>query len=261
MNLLDDAETSGYEDFTDQIVKGDNVTTLHVTGFRDGNTVTILGIWLGAFTSTNDTILFFPQKYSPKRQIYGCGTVEASDNATYTGWYWASGETHRIGQGQTSTARGGSFIITWPIAGRGKAEYGASAVRSGVITVNGDGSSDFITVNVTFSTPMPDKDYLVLINPNTASWEKTQWRTLDYTANGFRFDVTTVDDSAFLNAKYNYTAIKLYTDNEYNTLLTLPETKLDKSVVDIDFGSCQCNACYAKKIPFVFTDWRKTRFD
>ena len=125
-----------------------------------------------------------------------------------------------------------------PIAGRGKAEYGASTVRTGTITVNGDGSSQLITVNVEFAATMPDANYIVLIEPYTSAWEHTQWRTLNYTESGFRFDVVTTDGAVFPSvAKYTYTAIKLYTDAEYNNILSaMPSTAnstyklLDKKV-------------------------------
>ena len=115
VNLTDDEETGGYEDFTSQIVKGAKVTRLDITAFRDGHTVTIIGIWEGAFSNTNDTILYYPQKYSPKRQIRGVGIVQAADNSNVNGYYWVSSDTHRIGQSATATAKSGTFMLTWPI--------------------------------------------------------------------------------------------------------------------------------------------------
>lgn len=145
--------------------------------------------------------------------------------------------------------------VLTPIAGRGKAEYGASTVRTGIITVEGDGSSSFITVNVTFDIPMPDANYIVDINPYTASWERTQWRTLNQTASGFRFDATRVDGAAMLTAKYSYTAYKLYTDNEYNDLLDsqkINDANVKETLTPIaytpNYGTKIGDMCYYYKI-------------
>ena len=113
-----------------------------------------------------------------------------------------------------------------PIAGRGKAEYGASTVRTGTITLSsGVAVGSYTTIDVTFSEPMPDADYeVVLAIPVNGSGHGEHTNAGAYhawgkTATGFRFTVAA--PTAAISAGYaiNYTAFKLYTDKEYNDIL------------------------------------------
>lgn len=111
-----------------------------------------------------------------------------------------------------------SGVLT-PIAGRGKAEYGASTVRKGTLNVPVNQATGGIFIE--FDTPLPDNDYIV-------SWEFDDCADGDaahivgphykyatgfglYYFGGFTKDV-----------RIKWTAFKLYTDNQYNELLTLP---------------------------------------
>lgn len=104
-------------------------------------------------------------------------------------------------------------------AGNGKAEYGASTVRSGLINVpqvDAEGTAD---VEVIFDTPMPDADYQVTIEYptvgtiNLIAWIKSK------TANGFILGVGRPMDKESQTNVIKYTAFKLYTDTEYNEVL------------------------------------------
>lgn len=109
--------------------------------------------------------------------------------------------------------------VLTPIAGRGKAEYGASTLRKGTLTVPVNQATGGIFIE--FDTPLPDNDYIV-------SWEFDDCADGDaahivgphykyttgfglYYFGGFSKDVI-----------IRWTAFKLYTDNQYNELLTLP---------------------------------------
>lgn len=106
-----------YEDFTSELVAGANVTGTDLYAFRLGNLIVIEGRWTGNFSSTNDTIVTYPERFKPKanRQIRGNGVVANSANVYSDGYYWASVETHRIGQSASSAARGGCFTFVWTI--------------------------------------------------------------------------------------------------------------------------------------------------
>lgn len=113
-----------------------------------------------------------------------------------------------------------------PIAGRGKAEYGASTVRTGTATWDGTTVSAYPTVNVVFDSPMPDADYEIFFDYDGASGhgEKTyygQFAVNGRTANGFTISMSSTIASG-ISAGWNvkYVAFKLYTDTEYNGLLT-----------------------------------------
>lgn len=106
-----------------------------------------------------------------------------------------------------------------PIAGRGKAEYGASTTRNNTWTntetIAPGGSVPF---SVAFDVPMPDANYEVnwtcsasalhpVIDEKTAS---------GFTGYAYRLVSPAVDSG---NGVINFTAFRLYTDLEYNELL------------------------------------------
>lgn len=106
-----------------------------------------------------------------------------------------------------------------PIAGRGKAEYGASTTRRNTWTnseaINPDSS---IAFSVSFDVPMPDDNYEVdwtcsasalhpVIEEKTAS---------GFTGHAYRLISPAVEIG---NGVINFTAFRLYTDLEYNELL------------------------------------------
>lgn len=106
-----------------------------------------------------------------------------------------------------------------PIAGRGKAEYGASTTRRNTWTnseaINPDSS---IAFSVSFDVPMPDDNYEVdwtcsasalhpVIEEKTAS---------GFTGHAYRLISPAVEIG---NGIINFTAFRLYTDLEYNEVL------------------------------------------
>ena len=121
-----------------------------------------------------------------------------------------------------------------PIAGRGKAEYGASAVRTGTIVFPSTGSSYSSDATVTFDEPMPDGDYVVVFHPSAGDYEKRVMpNIMSQTANGFTARAYNINAQTNINSTtYAYTAFKLYTDNEYNGLLNNQRYSTD----EIDTG-------------------------
>lgn len=103
------------------------------------------------------------------------------------------------------------------IAGRGKAEYGASTVRKGSVSVTGIPADGSKAINVIFDTPMPDSDYEVFITVNNWIAQATV-SSVNKTASGFTVYIYN-EYATPQNADITYTAFKLYTDNEYNGLL------------------------------------------
>ena len=106
------------------------------------------------------------------------------------------------------------------VAGQGKAEYGASTMRSGTVTVAID-PQQYTTVPVTFDTPMPDADYLVDVSFPTQQ-PISYYVVNNRTKNGFNLFIKN-EGAGSANASVTYTAFKLYTDTEYNSLLDLPD--------------------------------------
>ena len=105
------------------------------------------------------------------------------------------------------------------ISGRGKAEYGASTIRTGTVTVSVN-AGKAIVLPITFAEPMPDTDYMVdLEHIHTNPYSMQLTTVNNKTVNGFDL-VATNFYSAALTYDVNYTAYKLYTDNEYNGLIT-----------------------------------------
>ena len=128
-----------------------------------------------------------------------------------------------------------------PIAGRGRAEYGASTVRTGTSSITaGIQAGAVATVEITFTEPMPDSNYLVDIS-------FIQVKNLAFSIgkrqkNSFSVIITNTGTVDYFGADtmFKYTAFKLYTDTEYNDILTkMPEllsgrTTILSSSDDID---------------------------
>lgn len=107
-------------------------------------------------------------------------------------------------------------------AGRGRAEYGASTVRTGTATITTSSTvGGAVVKNVTFNSPMPDATYEVTLTLGGEGNDSTA--TVVYntkTANGFTIRLTTLHSAASgKSVTIGYTAFKLYTDTEYNQVL------------------------------------------
>lgn len=113
--------------------------------------------------------------------------------------------------------------ILSPIAGRGRAEYGASTVRTGTSSIAaGIPAGGVATVEITFTDPMPDANYLVDIS-------FTQVKNFAYSIGKrqktkFTVIITNTGTGDYYagDTLFKYTAFKLYTDTEYNKLLQVP---------------------------------------
>ena len=115
------------------------------------------------------------------------------------------------------------------VAGNGKAEYGASTVRTGSVTNSVEIlPNGYILIDVVFSSPMPDTDYLISLEVSGGFWHTSTIYTAagSKTVTGFRIHIGnpgTVDTVPVSALDIKYTAFKLYTDTEYNPLLDLPD--------------------------------------
>lgn len=109
------------------------------------------------------------------------------------------------------------------LAGRGRAEYGASTMRSGSLTTNAIANGQLESYDVVFDTPMPDTDYLVEIETMRAYAlisvdHRTESSSSPKTVNGFRIHVVAAG-SNLDSFTIKWKAFKLYTDTEYNSVL------------------------------------------
>ena len=135
------------------------------------------------------------------------------------------------------------------VAGRGKAEYGASTVRKNTFNqVVGTGT--FEVISIAFSTPMPDADYVVDFTFDSDSTTTAfSYAVSNKTASGF--DITFGNQfSQAQRYKGTVTAFKLYTDTEYNEVLERARGKVLASVTANGVKSYQtlinelANACF-----------------
>lgn len=81
------------------------------------------------------------------------------------------------------------------IAGRGKAEYGASTIRKGEIAVPAISSTEhWKDQTITFSTPMPDTDYQVSLTIKGSNTHRVAFQVIESskTVNGFTVRYTPV---------------------------------------------------------------------
>ena len=106
------------------------------------------------------------------------------------------------------------------VAGRGKAEYGASTVRKGTFT-NASAlqpNSSGILIEKTFSTPMPDADYEMSFTfKDVVGYFVLQEKTASgFSGYLYRNGSTSCEANTM---DVHYTAFKLYTDTEYNEVL------------------------------------------
>lgn len=113
------------------------------------------------------------------------------------------------------------------LAGRGRAEYGASTVRKGTwsFTETIPVTAGWKTTTITFTDAMPDTDYEIIITPTgqfgvLSQDTMTPYQINNKTVNGFTLIFwNNAAEAGLVDIQGTYTAFKLYTDTEYNGLL------------------------------------------
>lgn len=126
------------------------------------------------------------------------------------------------------------------ISGRGKAEYGASTMRTGTVNMTGASGSaaKWFSATVTFSEPMPDTNYLIdlEVTHNTAyCLENIQFS--NKTVNGFTMAAYHPTGTASTSIPVKYTVYKLYSDIECSAIVnnqrySTSEIKTGKTWID-----------------------------
>lgn len=136
------------------------------------------------------------------------------------------------------------------IAGQGKAEYGASTVRTGSFKNPAITAYSGASLDITFDTPMPDNDYIVELSQDSLNSLVTVVVKQDgKTTTGFTV-LFSRPYSANIGANqvnFTYTAFKLYTDTEYNSILNGQRYSTD----EVDTGKVWIDGkkIYRKVIP------------
>lgn len=107
------------------------------------------------------------------------------------------------------------------ISGRGKAEYGASTMRTGTVNMTGNaGTGVWFSATVTFSEPMPDTNYLINLEvTNNAAYCLENIQFSNKTVNGFTMAAYHPTSTTATSISVKYTAYKLYSDIEYKNLI------------------------------------------
>lgn len=110
------------------------------------------------------------------------------------------------------------------VAGRGKAEYGASSVRSGTYIPSGPvKTQDDLPFSVTFSEPMPDNDYQVIFGSSSygAASGTIQCVVRSRSTTGFTGIIRNVgqDEVSVASGTFTWFAFKLYSDVEYSNIV------------------------------------------
>lgn len=109
------------------------------------------------------------------------------------------------------------------ISGRGKAEYGASTMRTGRATLTMlENQPNYAKAIVTFEVPMPDANYEVILSKADIAYYQANINVTSKTVNGFNIAASSfveLQSTAWSSIKVDWCAFKLYTDTEYNELL------------------------------------------
>lgn len=101
------------------------------------------------------------------------------------------------------------------LAGKGRAEYGASTTRHASFSIPAQTADTMLTQLVTFATPMPDANYEVALSTATSAFALSIGQK---SATGFTLNIYVLATTSEAQP-VDYTAFKLYTDTEYNELL------------------------------------------
>jgi hypothetical protein len=108
------------------------------------------------------------------------------------------------------------------ISGRGKAEYGASTMRTGTVNMTGASGSaaKWFSATVTFSEPMPDANYLIDLEvTHSTAYCIENIQFTDKTVNGFTMAAYHPTGTPSTSIPVKYTAYKLYSDIECSALI------------------------------------------
>ena len=110
------------------------------------------------------------------------------------------------------------------VAGRGKAEYGASSVRSGTYIPSGPvQAQEDLSFSVTFSEPMPDNDYQVIFGSSSYGDASgtIQCVVRDRSTTGFTGIIRNVgpNEVSVASGTFTWFAFKLYSDVEYSNIV------------------------------------------
>ena len=162
------------------------------------------------------------------------------------------------------------------VAGRGKAEYGASATRSGTYVPSSSvQTQEDLSFSVTFDTPMPDTDYQVIFGSasNSASSGTIQCVVRGRETTGFTGILRNVGTSPISVASGTFTwfAFKLYSDVEYSNIVNsmpsdasasnklVTKSDLPKKYIDtgsgISFDTCRIALGLPYPCRFKFEFW------
>lgn len=144
------------------------------------------------------------------------------------------------------------------VAGRGCAEYGASAVRSGTyIPSSPVQTQNDLSFSVTFDTPMPDSDYQVIFgsSSNTASSGAIQCAVRSRTPTGFTGVVRNVgnDPISVVSGTFTWFAFKLYSDVEYSNIVN--SVPADASASNKLVTENKVESKYIEENILTSTDW------
>lgn len=107
------------------------------------------------------------------------------------------------------------------ISGRGKAEYGASTMRTGTVNMTGNaGTGTWFSATVTFNEPMPDTNYLINLEvTNNAAYCLENIQFSNKTVNGFTMAAYHPTGTTATSIPVKYTAYKLYSNIEYSNIV------------------------------------------
>ena len=150
------------------------------------------------------------------------------------------------------------------VAGRGKAEYGASSVRSGTyIPSSPVQAQEDLSFSVTFSEPMPDNDYQVIFgsSSNSAASGTIQCVVRSRSTTGFTGVIRNVgqNEVSVASGTFTWFAFKLYSDVEYSNIVnSMPSdasasnklvTESDLPIKKIDISATGGATSFSATIP------------
>lgn len=91
-------------------------------------------------------------------------------------------------------------------------------VRSGSFSTGEIPTDGYATVNVVFSTPMPDTNYVVILNPHSGSWTKANYMASEKTTTGFTALCSNTYSAGMPSQTVDYYAFQLIELTGYTAL-------------------------------------------